>query len=67
METVYWSEDLSMAWCLACHRSPDTRIRPVDQVTNMEWQAPGDPLLYGATLRAQRKINPPTDCSACHR
>lgn len=67
MEKVYWSEPLSMAWCLDCHRAPDTRIRPVDQVTNMEWKPPGDPVLYGATLREERNINPPTDCSTCHR
>jgi hypothetical protein len=67
MEEIYWSEPLSMAWCLDCHRNPDARLRPVDQVTNMEWKAPEDPAAFGAKLRAERGINPPTDCSTCHR
>ncbi len=67
MAEVYWSEPLSMAWCLDCHRAPDTHLRPANEVTNMEWKPPGDPVAYGAMLRSERRINPPTDCSACHR
>lgn len=67
METVYWSEPLSMAWCLSCHRHPEAHLRPPDEVTNMEWKAPEDRLVYGAKLREANGINPPTDCSTCHR
>lgn len=67
MEEVYWDKPLSMAWCLECHRAPDARLRPVEEVTNMEWKAPEDPAVFGAKLRAAKDINPPTDCSACHR
>jgi hypothetical protein len=66
MEEVYWSEPLSMSWCLGCHRDPDDRLRPLDQITNMEWQRPDDPN-YGAQLRAALDVNPSTDCSTCHR
>jgi len=67
MDEVYQAEALSMAWCLGCHRDPDARLRPPEEVTNMTWVAPGDPAEYGAELRATRNINPPTDCSTCHR
>ena len=67
MEEIYQHAPLSMAWCLECHRNPDPRLRPVEEVTNMEWVAPEDPALYGAGLRAASEINPPQDCSTCHR
>lgn len=66
MEEVYQAEALSMAWCLSCHRAPDERLRPPDQVTNMQWAA-ADPAKLGAELRQARDINPSTDCSTCHR
>lgn len=67
MEEVYQAEPLSMAWCLDCHRNPEPHLRPPTEVTNMKWKAPGDPVEYGKTLREQNNINPPTDCSTCHR
>jgi menaquinone reductase, multiheme cytochrome c subunit len=67
MDEVYQAKALSMAWCLGCHRDPDTHLRPPEEVTNMQWVAPGDPAAYGAKLRKERDINPPTDCSTCHR
>jgi hypothetical protein len=66
MEEVYWAEPMAMSWCLGCHRDPDDRLRPLDQITNMEWQRPDDPG-YGAQLRAALDVNPSTDCSTCHR
>jgi hypothetical protein len=67
MATVYQAKALSMAWCLDCHRNPDPRLRPLDQITNMAWQAPEDPKIYGARLREALDVNPRTDCSTCHR
>jgi menaquinone reductase, multiheme cytochrome c subunit len=67
MEKVSQKETLSMGWCLDCHRSPDRHLRPPAEVTNMNWTAPGDPVAYGAQLREQGSINPPTHCSTCHR
>ncbi len=31
-------KNLSMAWCLECHRNPEQNLRPLDQITNMAWQ-----------------------------
>lgn len=69
MEEVYQHERLSMAWCLDCHRFPEKHLRPVDKVTDMEWVASSsdEQLALGRKLREQMKINPPTDCSTCHR
>jgi hypothetical protein len=69
MVEVSQDQSLSMAWCLECHRAPDRHLRPVQEVTNMTWQPPGgqDPVTYGASLREKYGVNPPTDCSTCHR
>ena len=68
MDEVYQAKPLSMGWCLDCHRHPEPNLRPPSEVTNMTWKAPnGDPEAYGAKLRAENHINPPTDCSTCHR
>lgn len=66
MEQVHQAKPLSMSWCLGCHRNPDSQLRPLDKITDMEWQAES-PEQLGATLRAQLGVNPSTNCSTCHR
>jgi hypothetical protein len=34
---VYQAKELSMGWCLKCHRDPAPNIRPKDQVFNLAW------------------------------
>jgi hypothetical protein len=75
MEQVYQVEPLNMAWCLQCHRDPEARIRPRDQVTNLDWKPevkPGQTLEQakrelGKKLMADYHINPSVDCVTCHR
>lgn len=67
MEQVTQVERLSMGWCLECHRNPEPHLRPLDAVTVMDYQPTEPQEILGARLRAQRNINPPVDCSACHR
>lgn len=72
MEVVQQVAPLSMAWCVDCHRHPERHLRPPEQATNMTWAPPeGDSPdarhAFGKAFRAQHKINPPTDCSTCHR
>jgi hypothetical protein len=52
---------LTMGWCLDCHRNPIPNLRPRDQVTVMGYKpTPAD--------KAQlATVNPPTNCSTCHR
>lgn len=37
MEIVYQAESMSMAWCLDCHRQPEKHLRPVEYVTQLDW------------------------------
>ena len=67
MELVSQVQTLSMAWCLDCHRNPDRRLRPPEFVTQMDWTPSEDPAALGKRLRAERNINPSTDCYTCHR
>ncbi|HYF51390.1 MAG TPA: cytochrome c3 family protein [Planctomycetota bacterium] len=68
MEKVYQHENLSMGWCLSCHRSPENHLRPKDKVTLMDWKPVGRTQReLGKDLRKENHINPSTDCSTCHR
>jgi len=69
MEVVTQHEPLSMGWCLDCHREPERALRPAEEVTNMAYEPPPGQtqLARGAELRTEHNINPPTDCSTCHR
>lgn len=67
MEVVQQHAPLSMGWCLDCHRNPETRLRPVEYVTKMDWQPTEDRLALGRRLREAHNINPSQDCSTCHR
>lgn len=65
MEEVHQVHPLSMGWCLDCHRAPEASLRPPSEATNMTWQQPNP--AFGAELRKANNINPPEDCSTCHR
>ncbi len=67
MEVVRQEQPLSMSWCLDCHRRPDSRLRPLDQVTNVRWRPDGDPAAAAAHLRRALGIAPSEDCGTCHR
>jgi hypothetical protein len=67
MEEVSQVKPLSMSWCLSCHRNPAPHLRPLEQVTNMRWNAPPDQAEYGAQAIMERRLKPPIVCSGCHR
>ncbi len=67
MEVVEQAKMLSMGWCLECHRNPELDLRPVSEVANMGWVAPPNQAEVGKLLRAEKDLNPPQDCSGCHR
>ena len=64
MEIVRQEEPLSMSWCLECHMAPQDHLRPVSEVTNMGYEHQPE---VAARLVAEKNINPPIHCSACHR
>jgi hypothetical protein len=76
MPVVYHSQPLSMAWCLDCHRHPENALRPLDQITNLDWvptvkpgQTPAEAqVAQGLELKKAWNINPPDgNCAGCHR
>ena len=73
MVEVQQVETLAMAWCLDCHRNPEVHLRPPEFATAMGWQPPQvldgtmDRFTYGKQFAERHAINPPTDCSTCHR
>lgn len=67
MEEVYQFAPLTMGWCLDCHRDPAPNLRPPELVTTMGYDPPGDRREIGNKVRKQNDINPPTNCSTCHR
>ena len=38
MSVVYHDQPLSMAWCLDCHRHPENKLRPREDVYNLDWK-----------------------------
>lgn len=69
METVYQAKELSMAWCISCHRNPNPHLRPVDKVTKLDWEfeTPEDQEVFAANAREEKQINPQVNCAVCHR
>ncbi len=67
MEVVAQEHTLSMGWCLDCHRNPEAHLRPQDLITVMDYTPERPQLELGAEIRQKNNINPPTDCSTCHR
>lgn len=74
MPVVRQEKNLSMAWCLQCHRASENYLRPRDQVTNMSWDAKTNTgksqRELGLELKKEYGIQGPeymTSCSICHR
>lgn len=61
---------LSMQWCLACHRDPESHLRPQSQIFNMRWKPPANQSELGRRLRLFYHLHSTdvlTSCSTCHR
>lgn len=67
MAQVYAAKPLMMRWCLDCHREPEQFLRPLDKITDMEWQPDRPQLEVGREVRAQLGVRSITNCSGCHR
>jgi hypothetical protein len=67
MPLTWQASDLTMGWCLDCHRNPEPHLRPRDQVFSVSWTPPDDQPARGAELRASRDIHTLQSCSYCHR
>ena len=67
MEKVMQVNPLSMSWCLDCHRNPNQHIRPLDQITNMDWKPTDNHHELVEEFIKDRNISPTEDCTSCHR
>jgi hypothetical protein len=67
MDVVRQVQPLSMSWCLECHRKPEPYLRASGEVTSMLWRPPSNQTELAGKWRKERNINPPLDCSGCHR
>ena len=38
MDEVYQNKPLSMTFCLDCHRHPESKVRPPDKITDLNWK-----------------------------
>jgi hypothetical protein len=68
MEEVAQAKPLSMAFCLECHRNPAPNLRPLDKITDLDW----DPLAHlspdwGRKAQEKWKVENLHTCSTCHR
>jgi cytochrome c7-like protein/class III cytochrome C family protein len=62
-----WREhSLHMDWCLECHRAPEKFVRPREEVFAMAWE-PSASTPSPQQLLAEYHVEPPTNCSVCHR
>ena len=70
MPLMFQAQQLTMSWCLDCHRNPEKNLRPHDQITNMSWTPPANQAELGKQLAAQNHLRTGydlTSCSTCHR
>lgn len=67
-------QDLTMGWCIRCHRHPEKNIRPKEYVFNLAWKPNeekgetqkelGEKLLETNKIMKASQL---TNCSICHR
>jgi hypothetical protein len=69
MDEVYHDKPLSMTYCLTCHRDPTMRVRPLAEITHLDWKAssPEAQQKLGADIINQEHIQSLQTCSTCHR
>ena len=67
MPLTYQQNSLLMEWCIDCHRNPQNYIRPRSEITTMGYRPAVDQSVLGPQLVKEYAINPPLNCSTCHR
>ncbi len=69
MDEVYQVQPLSMTFCLDCHRHPETKLRPLDKITDLGWTPPTREKQeeFGKKAMKDWHVESLQNCSACHR
>ena len=58
---------LHMQWCLECHRHPENRLRPKEEVFNMHWKKPENIEAMQKELSHKYNVKTVQNCTSCHR
>jgi nitrate/TMAO reductase-like tetraheme cytochrome c subunit len=69
MDEVFEAKALSMSFCLNCHRDPARHLRPLNKITDLDWQ-PADAsqqLEMGQKFIHDWNVQSLQNCSTCHR
>ncbi len=69
MEVVWQDKQLSMAWCITCHRNYEEHLVPMDKVTQLDWdfETPEAQAQFASAWIEEKHINPQVHCAVCHR
>jgi hypothetical protein len=67
MPLTYQQNSLLMEWCINCHKNPQDYIRPRSEITTMGYRPARPQSELGPELVKEYAINPPLNCSTCHR
>jgi len=67
MPLMYQENSLLMEWCINCHKNPQEYVRPRSEITTMGYRPAVAQSVLGPQLVKEYGINPPLNCSTCHR
>ncbi|HSJ53106.1 MAG TPA: c-type cytochrome [Anaerolineae bacterium] len=67
MTAIEPTHNLSMSWCLRCHRDPAPHLRPRELVFSMDWEPSPDQLTVGRQIVEEYQVEEKISCSICHR
>ena len=67
MPLIYQQNSLLMEWCIECHKNPQAYVRPRSEITTMGYRPAVAQSVLGPQLIKEYAINPPLNCSTCHR
>ncbi len=69
MDEVYHAKPFSMTFCLDCHRDPAKHLRPLAEITHLDWTAPNKDaqLAMGQKIVQDWHVQSLQNCSTCHR
>ncbi|MBK9519200.1 MAG: cytochrome c3 family protein [Anaeromyxobacter sp.] len=67
MAAIEQALPLTMGFCLDCHRNPQPRLRPLEEIANLRWVPPADRAALGAELAKKYDVKPKVNCTTCHR
>jgi hypothetical protein len=67
MPLTFQQNSLLMEWCINCHKNPQDYVRPRSEITTMGYRPAEAQSVLGPRLVREYAINPPLNCSTCHR